>query len=255
MWEAMNGASLPESFAATLLVFLPKGVLPMECGVVWREEGALRPLGLQTTSATLIQHALNAPLSWHIAEHAHRAEGVHSWLEPVGQRAYIGTEARVQGPVGDVRTLPVAACFDFAAAIPNAAHAFLHRSMVGSGLPEGLICIIMEIHRMMTLHLAHDGGIELFSLVMAGVLQGSSLSGSLFTLVTALASVIPPSKGGVWACADDIAAVLQTVADVGVLEPVFSDMAAASGLGLHPEKSGATFGESGRECGWRGDCQ
>lgn len=84
-------------------------------------------------------------------------------------------------------------------------------------------------------------GIEYFSAVTAGVLQGSPLRGALFitavdSLVAELVVRVPRAEGLARACAGDTPRVLGNIRLLGDLASVFSNAEVASGLALHPAK-------------------
>lgn len=200
---------MPESFAATCVSACPRNVLPTEVREVWRAARVLRPLWLKNMDAKLVHHSLNAPLSRHIARHAHGApRGFVRGRNLLANVIEVDAEAMIQAMRGDAHTLLVLICFDFVAAFPSAAHEFLRRAMVETGLPYGLIAIVVEIYRTVALHIARDAGLQLSRREPC---MGSHLSSSFFVLVmdmlvAALDVVVPAGDWVARDCVDEIVA-------------------------------------------------
>lgn len=96
LWCFMGGGPLLASFAATLVVFLPKGDEPGYLEDVILRASCLRPLGLQNADANLVQHVVNGCLLPHVSEHTHNAQHgfvrVRNLLRNIVE---VDTEARI----------------------------------------------------------------------------------------------------------------------------------------------------------------
>lgn len=88
---------------------------PGERDAVWREEGVLRPLQLQSTGAKLMQHALHAPVAHHAAWHVHH-RGFVRGRNLLANVLEVDSDFLIQDLRGDEQRLPALVCFDFVAA-------------------------------------------------------------------------------------------------------------------------------------------
>ena len=127
--------------------------------------------------------------------------------------------------------------FDFAAAFPSIGHRFLLALLQWLRVPSGLLRLLKSFYSE-AVGLGSSGR-ELF-LILAGVLQGCPLSGSLFTLAVdgflRAMQRLAGDEARVAACTDDIGVV---VGDTGVLPPLarlFCRLEKLSLLALKPPK-------------------
>ena len=118
----------------------------------------------------------------------------------------VGLEADDGSEVADE---PTSALFDFAAAFSSVSHKWLFAALRAAGAPIGFylaICALYDGSRVVT----PDGPrTELFCMILAGILQGCPLSGTLFIIAVdpflrALVGATQSRGSLVRACADDI---------------------------------------------------
>ena len=137
--------------------------------------------------------------------------------------------------------LPLTVLFDFAAAFPSVAHAWLS-ILIAINVPTGIL------NAFNVLYSGHEGygkvgGILkwIFS-VKCGILQGCPFSGTLFVIaidppLTLFEHYIhKPGLGAIYACADDIGAAIKGLRCLSILHRLFEKCRRASGLTLKPAK-------------------
>jgi len=145
--------------------------------------------------------------------------------------------------LGLVNALPLIVLFDFAAAFPSVAHAWLRAVLVAIKVPTGLLNVFDGLYHTNTAFWNIDGQTRFLFHILSGVLQGCPLSGSLFViaidplLFQFRRQVMDPLLGQVRACADDIGAALARLDSLPVMCRIFARFRVVSGLTLKPAKS------------------
>jgi len=131
--------------------------------------------------------------------------------------------------------------FDFKAAFPSVAPAFLRASLSAIGLPEHAINLIDALYHQNRCNISHQGQLYKGFDMLCGVRQGCPISPLLFAasvdvLLRMLQKRVP---GGMFrAFADDIGAVLPDWdQDSVLLESIFQEFSEMSGLDLNIEKT------------------
>ena len=138
--------------------------------------------------------------------------------------------------------LPFLALFDYAAAFPSVAHAWILAVLKHIKVPRGVLNIFKALYDGNEGFTSIGGLITWMFTVGCGVLQGCPLSGSLFViaidplLFLFEKYICSPGFGTVSACADDIGAVVNSLKGLKRLKTLFSLMTRASGLTLKPAK-------------------
>lgn len=90
--------------------------------------------------------------------------------------------ARVQGLPELAPRLPALAFWDFAAAFPSIAHAWIWIAVRGANIPKGFIHVLKGIYFMNAAYGTNEGGFTFMFWILSGVLQGCPLSGLIFVL-------------------------------------------------------------------------
>ena len=143
---------------------------------------------------------------------------------------------------GMVNFIPILLLFDFAAAFPSVSHLWLMAVLRCIRIPSGILEAIRLLYSdNVAFNCSGNGTTKLFC-ILAGVLQGCPLSGSLFVVV--LDPLLELFKlhiedagiGRVRACADDIGATLHHLQYINVLYTWFESFRKVSGLTLKPKK-------------------
>lgn len=124
------------------------------------------------------------------------------------------TRMRIEAVRDCFFAIPAAVFLNLTAAFPSADHAFLFEPMEQCGIPEGAVSFVR--YAASTLVVVGAGGMESFTNLTSGVLQGSPLSALLFVLATdlileQLSLALDPVGGMLRACADDIGTVLRAL--------------------------------------------
>jgi len=143
---------------------------------------------------------------------------------------------------GCVGHLPVLILFDFAAAFPSVAHSWIRAVLICLQFPRGILNVFDALYTRNEAYWECGGVQHWLFTVVAGVLQGCPLSGSLFVIaidpLLFLFSrfIVDPFKGRVAACADDIGVVLQELSYLPILQRLFGQFKEVAGLSLKPIK-------------------
>ena len=134
------------------------------------------------------------------------------------------------------------AFFDFAAAFPSVAHAWLFAVLTASGAPEWFINYVSALYAgNVTCHMNSHGKTFLFS-ILAGVLQGCPMSATLFIFainpfLLHFEEILEKDKLGiVRACADDIGISLHDFRSLANVSIVFECAKRLANLNLKPPK-------------------
>ena len=145
----------------------------------------------------------------------------------------LDTEGRIYGMkaassfAGGSGCCPILAFWDFAAAFPSVAHAWLFLVLEARGVPDGFLAVIVAMYDMVCAFAVADGCTTFLFWILTGVLQGCPLSGMLFAiimdpfLVKFEMDICSTGKGCVRACADDVGAALSSLHDLIIAKEIF----------------------------------
>lgn len=188
--------NVAEDFNHSWLVLLAKGEQLSDPQLVARSPDDTRPISLSNSDSKICETALNIPL----------AESLEQWGDS-DQRGFIGgrmivdnvieldtygrivamqagvassTSESVHGKVGEC--LPALAFFDFAAAFPSVAWAYLWLCMHFAGLPRPYIRAFKKVYRCNVHFLRFMGRVFQAYVNASGVKTGGTASGSIFVL-------------------------------------------------------------------------
>jgi len=137
--------------------------------------------------------------------------------------------------------------FDFLAAFPSVAHAWIFACLEMSGAPQYLLNMVKGLYHNSRAFVRVPSGFEFAFYFLSGILQGCPLSGSLFAisiepLIRALRKTLhskfPDGRNGLArACADDIAIAIPSITKLLDIFPLFERIAKAAGLVLQMRKT------------------
>ena len=134
------------------------------------------------------------------------------------------------------------AFFDFAAAFPSVAHAWLFNTIRAAGFPDGFISLFEGVYFHCECVGRGDSCTTLLFIVASGILQGCPLAGLAFTvainpILAFFADKVEARGLGITkACADDIAAVCFKLSSLVGYARGFRLARALAGLHLKPPK-------------------
>ena len=239
----LSGYLLPVSFNDSLTVFVPKGMeQDDETGIV-RDPLDTRPLALNNSDNKAIGGVVNFLLKRTMARSACALQrGFIPGRQLLENVLNLDTHARAQGMRDGGCRIPILAFWDYAAAFPSVAHAWLFRALASAGAPDGLLSLVRGMYNFNCGYFCCDGKVFLLFCITGGVLQGCPLSGMLFAfaidpvLRRFEGEVCAAGKGEVKACADDIGAALRSIVGLKVAKSIFDDAAEATNLRLKPAK-------------------
>ena len=138
--------------------------------------------------------------------------------------------------------MPVLAFFDFAAAFPSVFHRWIFCFLRICDFPDGFVELVEGMYHMNATYVLFRSSKSFLCWVLAGVLQGCPLSGSIFAIcadpvLSKMKCMLHASCAGVVrACADDIGAALSSVRGLNILKPIFDLALRTAGLKLKPSK-------------------
>ena len=229
-----------QDFNSSLLVFLPKKPSgETEEGIMVYEAANTRPLNITNADNRLICSAVRLCIEPQLSPGAAREQ--RGFIKGRSMLAnVIDIEAAMLRHAFDS---PAAAAvfFDFDAAFPSVSHDFLHDVFAAKGWPQWIRTFILGLYWNNACEISaggqrHDG----FTL-SSGVRQGCPLSPLLFAVLSdVLIRRVVRSTPLVTlrAYADDIAVVLpNALSEARILERIFSEYRAISGLRLHHGKT------------------
>jgi len=140
---------------------------------------------------------------------------------------------------GIVKDLPLTVLFDFASAFPSVAHAWLFAVLEAIRLWPAFLRAIRNLYKGNLAYGRLSGLLRFLFPILAGVLQGCPLSGTLFAFVAdplLWMFRMQMNSAVVRACADDIGAALRKLRELAILAKIFEDFRKASNLTLKPAK-------------------
>jgi len=237
-----------------------KGEAPIHAqspGMIFRHPLETRPLSLKQSENKLVASVLNFCISPVVAKCAIDT-----------QRGFIHERILTQNPIdldyagrlhafeyfadrtslklihiasmGMVAAIPILVLFDFAAAFPSVAHAWIFTVLRGIKLWGGYISGIKGLYTSNKAY-GYSGGFVVFLFwIVAGVLQGCPMSGTLFVFAIdplLWSFKVKISSAVVRTCADDIGMALKRLDMLALLYKLFHDFKSASNLTLKPPKT------------------
>ena len=263
---ALRGQKLPEKVNDGLFVFTPKGdPAPEEnmgTGLLFRKPKDMRPLTLKAGDNKILAGVTNSAILPTVAASASRVQRGFVPLRQLTQNIvdldFRARQAALQYQnnnilhrfsvaltlemLGVVTGLPMMVLFDYAAAFPSVAHAWIDAVLRTIKVPRGVLNVFRALYKSNQAYAAIGSDIVWLFEVGCGVLQGCPFSGTLFVIaIDPLLHmfekfIISPGFGHVYACADDIGVVLHECRMLIRLYNLFYIMELASGLKLKPSK-------------------
>jgi len=175
-------ASPPPHFNVSLTVLPPKGTAQNDNERVIRSPEDTRPLSLKNSDNKVCTSIINRRLSIAAAEWAHKAQrGFVVGRQGLQNIVDIDTKARIADMVANIsKSLPLLVLFDFAAAFPSVAHAWLFLCLQAARLPQLIINYVLALYTANVGYILVEGQLQFFFNFLSGVLQGCPASGSLF---------------------------------------------------------------------------
>ena len=175
----LEGSNIPECFAESWTVFIPKTSDTDDLGRIIRSPDALRPLTLCNcdckllTSACLsrpplVHYAMHSPFS---EMHLHQAED-NIFESETTALAHVACAPQDSGVL----------LTDFAAAYPSVNHSWIFSVLEHTGLPDFFCRFLRSIYRDSITHVEFAGAERGQFLMARGVRQGCPASGFLFAM-------------------------------------------------------------------------
>ena len=145
---------------------------------------------------------VNNKLKKTLAKWAHKDQrGFVATRQGLANVVEIDTAARLVDFQVGPGELPAITLFDFAAAFPSLAHAFLMIALKAAILNPSALAFVSALYENNEVYSCVGGVVSFLFFVLCGVLQGCPLSGSLFVIAinTCLllpSEALPPGGGG-----------------------------------------------------------
>ena len=263
---ALSGGEIPHTVLDGLYVFINKGdhSLEEQAGApVVRKPTELRPLTLKVADNKIVMGVLNHSITPTISACAsalqrgfvpgrqllQNAVDLDFWTrkfamlyhESLGS-SHLSFDRDILECLSAISGLPIAIMFDYAAAFPSVAHAWMFAILHYIKIPKGFLNAVKAMYKNNQAYTSIAGIMTWIFIVACGVLQGCPLSGTLFVLaIDPLLHlferfVCSPGHGAIYACADDIGAALSEIRHLKILHKWFTKVTKASGLILKPAK-------------------
>ena len=176
----LEGSTIPDCFAESRTVFIPKTSDTDDLGRIIRSPDVLRPLKLCYCDCKLLTSAICRGLHWYTMQCIHSS-----------QRCI--TSRQITDNIFEIETTALAhvACApqesgvfltDFAAACPSVNHSWIFSVFENTGLPDFLCRVLRSINRDSITHVKFAGAERGQFFMATGVRQGSPASGFLFAM-------------------------------------------------------------------------
>ena len=241
LWDIMSSASAPPGFNDSYAVFPPKGHKREDDTLVTRSPEDTRPLNLKNcdnkSHAGVINNKLKRPAAA-ITHHSQRGFVKHR--QGLDNVADVDTQARIVDLVSYALGIPAIVLFDYAAAFPSVAHAYLFLCLSMIKLPKGIMNFFEALCTGNRVFANIDGVVIWLFDALCGVLQGCPASGTLFVIaINPCLHLIDESIGKndiVRAFADDIAIVIDRLGTLSQIAKIFEAFRRASNLAVKPNK-------------------
>jgi hypothetical protein len=201
-------------FNFAFLCLLPKGTKPGDEVHIVRSPENTRPLSLSNSDgkifAICVKNVLEPPVAgWAAEEQAGFVQG-RQMLKNIADVEMVGASLSAE-----MQNRAAMIFFDFAAAFPSLAHAFLWMALEMMGVPVGVIYALKACYKGCWHWLRYGRACLRVFAVLAGVKQGCPLSPLLFFIATdpfirAVKSTLHP-QSAIRAYADDIAIIVRNL--------------------------------------------
>ena len=138
--------------------------------------------------------------------------------------------------------IPILTFFDFAAAFPSVAHAWMWAVLHILLIPDGLLNAIKTLYKDNRVFCNIGGAAQFMFMILSGVLQGCPFSGTLFVIIMDpimhlfTKYICRPGFGEVRSCADDVGCALACLWSLKRVFLIFESVRKATGLILKPNK-------------------
>ena len=243
----MLGTRPPESFNESLGIYPAKGTADDDSDyLVKRAASDTRPLSCKKCDNKIFAGSVSHVMTPLIAKHADKqqegfvkgGQGVNNLITVDCHSRALDAAAVLLGP-SPVESVPLLVLFDFAAAFPSMAHAFIFISLKYYEVPDGMYNFFMALYKGNKLY-AMFGGVRHFLYdILSGILQGYLASGSLFVLaidpfLRMLTSKLVGARTK--AFADDLATMVRELRQTRIVAECFDRLSAITGLTLKPKK-------------------
>ena len=153
----------------------------------------------------------------------------------------VDTNARILELLASKLDVPAIVLYDYAAAFPSVAHAYLFLCLSAAALAPGLIAFFTALYTDNQVYANIDGTVSWLYAVLSGLLQGCPASGSLFLIainpcLIMINQTIEPNDL-CRAFADDIATVIGRIDTLVKIAQVFEVIKRVSNLAVKANKS------------------
>jgi len=247
-----SGASPPVFFNASLILFLTKGESELDSVEVIRSCMDTRPISLKNADNKIVTSVEIRCMRAGAQSSTHKTQnGFVPGRIFLNNVLDLDSASRIysmhfiksgHNAFNHPALIPILAFFDFAAAFPSVAHAWIRLVLVARGLPQGFINFILGLYSHNLAFYVVEGAHKFAFCFLSGVLQGCPASAFIFNLVLDpfLAmfehALSVRARGVLRACADDIGVALRTLSQFKLMEPVFKLASKYAGLTLKPKK-------------------
>jgi hypothetical protein len=186
----MEGTQPPNEFNDSLGIYPAKGTADDDSALLARRAASdTRPLSCKNTDNKTLAGAVNHTMTPQIAKHADdQQEGFIKGRQALNNIVTVDCHSRVldsiaaASPQLQISQTPLLLLFDFAAAFPSLAHAFIFLALRAYNVPEGMYLFFVALYTDNKCY-AVLGGVKRFLYnIFSGILQGCPASGSLSVL-------------------------------------------------------------------------
>eukprot|EP00959_Pyramimonas_sp_CCMP1952_P093647 1959635-Pyramimonas_sp.AAC.1 len=229
LWWMMEGNSPMSSFNAVLGIFIPKGEEEGDQGGAVRDVQSLRPLGLKNSENKILAGAVTRPFAVKMAEVSCTLQRGFTLGRQFGTNIIeLDTYARIasMSPTAD-SDLPAILSYDFSQAFPSVSHEWLRMVLERLSLPPPLLWFFTILYTNVQCYGVLGGQMLWLFSIWSGIIQGCPASGALFAaalnpfLLDFKAEFVDKCRGVMFACADDLGAVILNMKYLTVLYRVF----------------------------------
>ena len=172
--------NIPDCFAGSRTVFIPKTSDTEDLGRIIRSPDAFRPLTLCNCDCKLLTSAICRGLHWYTMQRVHPSQRCISTRQMTDNIFEIETTA-----LAHVACVPQESGIlltDFAAAYPSVNHSWIFSVLENTGLPDVLCRFLRSIYRDCITHVEFAGAERGQFMMALGVPQGCLASGFLFAM-------------------------------------------------------------------------
>ena len=244
----LEGMHIPDGFAESRIVFIPKTSDTDDLGRIIRSPDAFRPLTLCNCDCKLLTSAICRGLHWYTMRCIHPSQRCISSRQITDNIFEIEITALAHVACAPQESGILLA--DFAAAYPSDNHSWILSVIENSELPEFICRFLRSIYRDSITRVEFAGTTRGQLLLARGVRQGCPASGFLFAMAFdpifrwLQEAVIPRNLDDLdflqkaqCACADDLAVSASSFRDwMTALAPAFHSVDHIAGLNLNYRK-------------------